>query len=96
MAATSDGQERPNTPKTSAGGISADRLKSFVERIEKLEEERKDIADAVKDIYSEAKGTGYDVKTLRWAVQERKMNAADRAERNALRDTYAHALGVFS
>lgn len=80
--------------KTKAGPISADRLKSFVERIEKLEEERKSIGDDIKDIYSEAKGVGYDVKTVRWAVAERKMDAADRAERNTLRDVYAHALGL--
>jgi uncharacterized protein (UPF0335 family) len=82
--------------KTKKGGpISADRLKSFVERIEKLEEEAKDIAEAKRDVYSEAKGVGFDVKTLRWLVQERKMDAADRDERDALRDTYGHAVGVF-
>lgn len=79
---------------TKAGPISADRLKSFVERIEKLEEERKSIGGDIKDIYSEAKGVGYDTKTLRWAVAERRMNAADRAERNTLRDVYGHALGI--
>jgi len=78
--------------KVKAGPISADRLKSFVERIEKLEEERKAIAGDIKDVYSEAKGVGYDVKTMRWMVQERRLDAADRAERDTLRDTYAHAL----
>lgn len=82
--------------KAKAGGISADRLKSFVERIEKVEEEQKDLAEAKRDIYIEAKAAGYDTKTIRWVVQERKMNAADRSERNDLRDIYAHALGVFA
>jgi uncharacterized protein (UPF0335 family) len=81
--------------KTSAGGISADRLKSFVERIERLEEEQKSLAEDKRDIYSEAKGVGYDVKTIRKVVALRKMDAADRDEANALLDTYCHALGVF-
>ena len=74
------------------GPISADRLKSFVERIEALEEERKAIGGDIRDVYAEAKGVGYDVKTMRWAVQERRLEAAKKAERDALRDTYAHAL----
>ena len=64
--------------KTKAGPISADRLKSFVERIEKLEEERKAIGGDIKDVYSEAKGVGYDVKT----------------EQETLLDVYKHALGM--
>jgi len=56
--------------KTKAGPISADRLKSFVERIEKLEEERKAIGGDIKDVYSEAKGVGYDVKTMRKIVSQ--------------------------
>jgi uncharacterized protein (UPF0335 family) len=74
--------------------IAADRLKSFIERIEKMEEEQAAIAADKRDIYSEAKGVGYDVKTIRWVVQERKADAADRDERDTLRDTYAHALGM--
>lgn len=88
--------EAATSKKTKAGPISADRLKSFVERIQKLEEEKKSIGEDIKDIYSEAKGVGYDVKTVRWLVQELKMDAADRDERNTLRDVYAHALGVFA
>jgi uncharacterized protein (UPF0335 family) len=57
--------------KTKAGPVSADRLKSFIERIEKLEEERKAIGGDVKDVYSEAKGVGYDVKTMRKIVAQR-------------------------
>ena len=80
--------------KTKAGPISADRLKSFVERIEKLDEERKAISDDMRDVYSEAKGVGYDVKTMRKVVSLRRMDAADREEQEALLDTYKHALGM--
>jgi uncharacterized protein (UPF0335 family) len=80
--------------KTKAGPISADRLKSFVERIEKLEEERRAIGSDIKDVYSEAKGVGYDVKTMRKIVSLRQMDAADRAEQETLLDTYKHALGM--
>ena len=80
--------------KTKAGPISAERLKSFLDRIEKLEEERKAISDDVRDVYSEAKGVGYDVKTMRKVVSLRKMDAADRAEQETLLDTYKHALGM--
>lgn len=76
------------------GPISADRLKSFIERIEKLEEERKAIGDDIRDVYAEAKGVGYDVKTIRKIVQLRKMDAAERDEQEALIDVYAHALGM--
>ena len=80
--------------KVQAGPISADRLKSFIERIEKLEEERKAIGGDIKDVYSEAKGVGYDVKTMRKIVSLRAMDAADRAEAETLLDTYCHALGM--
>ena len=82
------------TKKTRAGPISADRLKSFVERIEKLEEERHAIGGDIRDVYSEAKGVGYDVKTMRRIVSLRKMDAAERDEQEALLDTYKHALGM--
>ena len=84
-----------NSKKPKVGGpISADRLKSFVERIEKLEEERRAIGGDVKDVYSEAKGVGYDVKTIRKIVSMRRMDAADRAEEETLLDVYKHALGM--
>jgi len=77
-----------------AGPVSAERLKSFVERIEKLEEERHAIGGDIRDVYSEAKGVGYDVKTMRKIVSLRKMDAADRDEQETLLDTYKHALGM--
>ena len=84
----------PLSKKTKAGPISAERLKSFVERIEKLEEERKAIGGDIRDIYSEAKGVGYDVKTMRKIVSLRRLDAADREEQETLLDTYKHALGM--
>lgn len=80
--------------KTKAGPIRADVLKSFVERVERLEEERKAIGSDVRDVYAEAKGVGYDVKTMKKIVQERRQDAADRDEQEALLDTYRHALGM--
>ena len=80
--------------KTKPGPISADRLKSFIERVEKLEEERKAIGGDIRDVYSEAKGVGYDVKTMRKTISLRKMDAADRYEQVALLDSYQHALGM--
>jgi len=83
-----------NSKTTKAGPIQAERLNSFIERIEKLEEERKAIGGDIKDVYSEAKGVGYDVKTMRKIVSLRAMDAADRAEAETLLDTYCHALGM--
>lgn len=80
--------------KTKAGPISNDRLKSFIERIEKLIEERKAIQGDIKDVFSEAKGVGYDVKTMRKVIQLRDMDQADRDEQQALLDAYLHALGM--
>jgi uncharacterized protein (UPF0335 family) len=80
--------------KVKAGPVSADRLKSFVERIEKLEEERKAIGGDIRDVYTEAKGVGYDVKTMRKIISIRKMDAAERDEQEQLLDVYKHALGM--
>jgi uncharacterized protein (UPF0335 family) len=77
-----------------SGPVRADRLKSFVERIEKLEEERKAIGGDIRDVYAELKGVGYDVKTTRKVVALRQMDAAARAEQEALLDVYKHALGM--
>ena len=84
------GKKSRNRP----GGMNVGRLKSFIERIEKLEEERKAIGGDIKDVYSEAKGVGYDVKTMRKIVSLRAMDAADRAEAETLLDVYKHALGM--
>ncbi len=76
--------------------IAADQLRSFIERIERLEEEKKTIADDIKEVFAEAKGYGYDVKTLRQVLKIRKMEEHDRAEQEALLDTYLAALGMAS
>lgn len=80
--------------KVKAGPVNADRLKSFVERIERLEEEKAALAGDLRDIYAEVKGVGYDTKTVRKVVKLRGMDAADRAEQEALLDVYKHALGM--
>ena len=73
---------------------SAEQLRLFIERIETLEEEKKGIADDIKDVYAEAKGTGFDTKTMKAIVRLRKMEASARAEADALLDTYKPALGL--
>lgn len=77
-----------------AGGIAADRLRSIIDRIERLEEERKALAGDVKDIFKEAKSAGFHVKALRRLLQLRKMDPADEAEQDLLIDIYRHALGM--
>ena len=80
--------------KVQAGPVNAERLKSLVERVERLEEERKAIGGDVKDVYSEAKSAGYDVKTMRQIVKERSQDAADRDEQETLLEVYRAALGM--
>ncbi len=74
--------------------LAADRIRSIVERVERLESERKDLGDDIRDIYSEAKGTGFDVKALRTIVRLRRMDANERAEQETILETYLHALGM--
>jgi uncharacterized protein (UPF0335 family) len=77
-----------------AGGIAGERLKSFIERIERLEEEKRALAEDIKEVYSEAKGVGFDVKTIRNIVRIRKMDQDDLDEQQALLDTYLRAIGM--
>lgn len=74
--------------------VAADQLRLFIERVERLEEEKKGIADDVKDVYSEAKSQGYDTKTMRKIVALRKMEKRARDEAEALLETYKAALGL--
>jgi uncharacterized protein (UPF0335 family) len=74
--------------------FAKDQLKAFVERIERLEEEKKGIADDIKDVYAEAKGNGYDTKALRKVIALRKQDKDERAEQEAILETYLHALGM--
>ena len=76
------------------GNVAADQLRLFIERIERLEEEKKGIADDVKDVYGEAKSNGYDTKTMRSIVRLRRMEKHARDEADALLETYRVALGL--
>ncbi len=76
--------------------FAKDHLKAFVERIERLEEEKKAIADDIRDVYAEAKGTGFDVKALRTIVRLRKQDADERREHETILETYMHALGMLN
>jgi uncharacterized protein (UPF0335 family) len=75
-------------------GFAKEHLRSFVERIERLEEEKKALADDIREVYSEAKGTGFDTKVMRQVVRLRKMESADRQEQEAMLDLYLNALGM--
>jgi uncharacterized protein (UPF0335 family) len=86
-------------PMATAAAVKDDQparrfAKDFVERVERLEEEKKAIADDIRDVYAEAKGNGFDVKTLRVVVRLRKQDINDRKEQEALLETYLHALGM--
>jgi len=78
----------------SDGLIAKDQLRLFIERIERLEEEKKGIADDIREVYSEAKGQGYDPKIMRQIVRLRKMQPNDRMEMEAILETYKSALGL--
>jgi uncharacterized protein (UPF0335 family) len=76
------------------GGVAGDRLRSFVERIERLEEEKKALSDDIREVYSEAKGSGFDVKVMRQIIRLRKMAENDRNEMEAFLDLYKRALDM--
>ena len=86
-------KEAPEAARTKVG---KEQLKAFVERVERLEEEKKTISDDIRDVYAEAKANGFDVKTLRVVVRMRKQDANERAEQQAILDTYLHALGMLA
>jgi uncharacterized protein (UPF0335 family) len=76
------------------GGIAGDRLKSFIERIERLEEERRALGADLKEVYAEAKGNGFDTKIMRQIVRLRRMDKDDLDEQETLLDVYRRALGM--
>ncbi len=76
------------------GGIAADRLRSIIDRIERLEEERKALGGDIKDIYVEAKSAGFDVKVIRQIIRLRKQEPAEIEEQETLLDVYRRALGM--
>ena len=79
---------------SNSGGVAGGQLKSFIERIERLEEEKKGIADDIRDVFAEAKGQGFDTKVMRQVIRLRKKDASEREEEEALLDLYMHALGM--
>lgn len=87
---TKEDNERNNI----VGGIAVDRLRSLIERIERLEEEKKGIQSDIRNIFAEAKSAGFDVKAMRAVLKLRKMNASDRDEQELILDTYRRALDV--
>lgn len=76
------------------GGVAGEQLRTIVERIERLEEEKAALTEDITQVYSEAKGNGFDVKILRQIVRLRKIESADRQEQEAILDTYKSALGM--
>ncbi len=74
--------------------VAAGQLRAFIERIERLEEEKQTIADDIKDVYAEAKGTGFDTKAVRTIIRLRKKDANERQEEEAILDLYKSALGM--
>ncbi len=83
-----------NDESVSATSVAASQLRAIVERIERLEEEKKEVAEQIKEVYAEAKGNGYDAKTLRKIVALRKKPTEEREEEEALLDLYLSALGM--
>lgn len=97
-AATSDGNPRPNEPQDeiteTSQTVAAGQLRSIIERVERLEEEKKTIGDDIKDVYAEAKGVGFDTTAIRALIRMRKMDPAERQERESILDLYKSALGM--
>ena len=97
--ATSDRKPRPNRRDSDDGHdtsqtVAAGQLRALIERIERLEEEKKTIADDIKDVYAEAKGNGFDVKAIRTIVRMRKQDQAEREEAETILDLYLSALNM--
>ncbi|HEY4985812.1 MAG TPA: DUF2312 domain-containing protein [Bradyrhizobium sp.] len=89
MATPAAVQDEPATTS-----FAKDQLKSIIERIERLEEEKKAISDDIRDVYAESKGNGYDVKALRTIVRMRKQDPNERQEEETILETYMQALGM--
>ncbi len=87
---TKEDDERNNI----VGGVAVDRLRSLIERVERLEEEKKGIQGDIRDVFAEAKSAGFDAKAMRAVIKLRKMNAADRDEQELILDIYRRALDV--
>lgn len=79
---------------TKVGGVAVDQLRSIVERIERLEEEKSGIAGDIRDVFAEAKGNGFDIKAIRQIIKLRKLEESERDEQELVLDTYRRALGM--
>ena len=93
-AARSSRDRQNADPESDTGGIAADRLLSLIERVERLEEERKALGSDIKDIFAEAKSAGFDVPVIRQLLRLRKQEPAEVAEQESLLDLYRRALGM--
>jgi len=93
-AAASRVRQAKSGDDSETGGVAADRLRSIIERIERLEEERKALGSDIKDIYAEAKSAGFDVKVLRQLISIRRKEPAEVEEQESLLDVYRRALGM--
>ncbi|BCH56008.1 hypothetical protein RvVAR031_36180 [Agrobacterium vitis] len=82
------------TGMSDAHGVARDQLRAYIERIERLEEEKKTVGDDIKEVYGEAKGMGFDTKILRKVISLRKKDEQERMEEDLILDTYLHALGM--
>ena len=94
MRSSAAEKEEKDEKEKPATRFAKDQLKAFVERVERLEEEKKALSDDIRDVYAEAKGNGFDVTALRTIVRLRKMETTERQEQQAILDTYMHALGM--
>jgi uncharacterized protein (UPF0335 family) len=94
MAQIDDTPERSSPRQADVGGVAADQLRSIVERIERLEEEKKALQEDIKDVYAEAKGNGFDVKILRKIISMRKRDRAEIDEEETILELYLRALGM--
>jgi uncharacterized protein (UPF0335 family) len=93
-AGTSETAVNGSRDEEATVSFGRDQLKAFIERIERLEEEKKALSDDIRDVYAEAKGNGYDVKALRAIIRMRKQDPDERAEAETILETYMQALGM--
>lgn len=93
-AHTSDGESRPNDITETIQTVAAGQLRAFIERIERLAEDKQTIADDMKEVYAEAKGTGFDTKAMRTIIRWRKKDQAERQEEASILELYSGALGL--
>lgn len=95
MATTQTDSDKPSERREAQKTrFAKDQLKAFVERIERLEEEKKTISDDIKDVYGESKANGFDTKALRAVIRLRKLDPQERSEQSMILDTYLSALGM--